>query len=252
MADSTVKTRVLIISDTHCAPLKGKNVLAPFVAPLPKADLLIHCGDLTYRGLLEEYHNTLDMLKTIDAPVKLVIAGNHDLTLDRDFVYGHSKVYDNNEKLQDDLVQKAHDLWRSPNGRAKQEGVTILNEGVHAVTLPNGAQLTVYASPYTPEFCDWGFPYKRCEDRFNPPLRGLSDATNIAPYPIPSFNGAVAPIDILVTHGPPYGRMDWTRGGDLAGCPHLLRALMRSRPLVHCFGMLLIRSDDWGLAETYA
>ena len=82
MASTTVKTRVLIISDTHCAPLTHDDgsvemSKSPFTAPLPKADLLIHCGDLTQTGLMSEYLETLDMLQAIDAPVKLVIAGNH-------------------------------------------------------------------------------------------------------------------------------------------------------------------------------
>ena len=69
---STVKTRVLVISDTHNAPLSSGNnadPIAPFKSPLPSADLLIHCGDLTMTGELDEYHKTLDMLLEIDAPV---------------------------------------------------------------------------------------------------------------------------------------------------------------------------------------
>jgi predicted phosphodiesterase len=69
---STIKTRVLIISDTHNAPLSRRNgaePTAPFKSPLPSADLLIHCGDLTMTGQLDEYHRTLDMLAEIDAPV---------------------------------------------------------------------------------------------------------------------------------------------------------------------------------------
>lgn len=89
--ESTVKTRVIIISDTHGAPLskkggKGKPLYPPFKAPLPAADLLIHCGDLTNSDLIERYEDALDMLKEINAPVKLVIAGNRDLSLDKDFM----------------------------------------------------------------------------------------------------------------------------------------------------------------------
>lgn len=51
------------------------------------------------------------------------------------------------------------------------------------------------------------------------------------------------PVDILLTHGPPYARLDQTDRGDFAGCPHLLRALMRSRPLIHCFGHI---HEGWG------
>jgi hypothetical protein len=72
MSSSTIKTRILVISDTHNAPLSAKehgHPTVPFESPLPSADLLIHCGDLTMTGELHEYHKTLDMLAEIDAPV---------------------------------------------------------------------------------------------------------------------------------------------------------------------------------------
>lgn len=122
------------------------------------------------------------------------------------------------------------------------EGVTFLNEGVHQVQLPNGASINVYASPYTPEFCDWGFPYEKPEDCFNTPATKLADAKYITRYPVPGQDSQ-APIDIIITHGPPYGRLDRTSGGDFVGCPHLLRAVMRARPLLHCFGHI---HEGWG------
>jgi hypothetical protein len=80
---SSVKTRFLIISDTHSASPDqnaGDDGFA-FRPPLPKADVLLHCGDLTMLGLLHEYEKTLDMLESIDAGLKLIIAGNHDISL---------------------------------------------------------------------------------------------------------------------------------------------------------------------------
>lgn len=244
---STVKTRVLIISDTHCAALTSRDdsnpPFPPFKAPLPKADLLIHCGDLTYDGQLEQYERTLDMLKEVDAPVKLVIAGNHDLSLDRDFIFSHMKQQRLTQDQADSKLRQAWDFWTAADGRAKREGVTYLSEGLHQVDLRNGAHIGIYASRYTPEFCDWGFPYKRSEDRYNPPATTLSDAENIAPHPVPSFSMSEPSVDIMVTHGPPYNRMDKTDKGDLAGCPHLLRAVMRAKPLIHCFGHI---HEGWG------
>lgn len=92
----------------------------------------------------------------------------------------------------------------------------------------------IYASPYTPEFYGWGFPYEKDEDRFNTTQFSLSDAKSIAVNPIPSSEDDQ--IDVVVTHGPPYKRLDKTSRGPYAGCPHLLRAVMRARPLIHCFG----------------
>ena len=64
----------------------------PFRHPLPSADVLIHCGDLSIIGLPSEYHKTLDMLASIDAPVKLIIAGNHDRTLDKTWMKNHEEM----------------------------------------------------------------------------------------------------------------------------------------------------------------
>lgn len=249
MAKPTVTTRVLIISDTHCAGLEeGSNgdentPQRAFSVPLPAADLLIHCGDLTHKGQMDQYQGTLDMLAKIEAPVKLVIAGNHDLTLDRDFVLGHLQQQQLTAEEAAAQVKEARDVWTSPTGRARKEGITFLDEGVHSIDLANGARATVYATPYTPEFWDWGFPYERDEDRFNTPSISLSDAKNIAPYPIPSASTAQPPLDILITHGPPWQNLDETTRGEYAGCPHLLRSLMRARPLLHCFGHI---HEGWG------
>lgn len=150
---ASVKTRVLIISDTHCAALSGDrhDANSPFTAPLPDCDLLIHCGDLTHQGTIEQYYQALDMLKEIIAPVKLVIAGNHDLSLDKDFVLGHMLKNNQTQAEADRIVKQARDLWTDPNARARLESVTFLDEGVHQVHLQNGALVNLYVSPYTPE-----------------------------------------------------------------------------------------------------
>jgi hypothetical protein len=121
--------------------------------------------------------------------------------------------------------------------------VTYLDEGVHQISLPNGAVANIYASPYTPEFWDWAFPYQLHEDRFNGPGTALSDATSIAPYPMPTRSKARSPIDIVMTHGPPWMRLDPTARVEAVGCPHLLRALMRTRPALCCFGHI---HEGWG------
>lgn len=44
-------------------------------------------------------------------------------------------------------------------------------------------------------------------------------------------------VDILVTHGPPYGILDHTPGAlHQAGCPQLLEAVNRLKPKLHVFG----------------
>ena len=107
-------------------------------------------------------------------------------------------------------------------------------------TLMTNTSHQLYTSPYQPEFYDWAFPYEKHEDRYNTPCQTLSDATNIAINPIPSFSDQK--LDIICTHGPPYKHGDITAHGNV-GCPHLLKAVARAKPLVHCFGHI---HEGWG------
>ncbi|KAF1999160.1 Metallo-dependent phosphatase [Amniculicola lignicola CBS 123094] len=235
---SSIKTRFLIISDTHSSlPIPSPSTAAtPFREPLPKSDVLLHCGDLTMIGHLHEYERALKLLSEASAELKLVIAGNHDITLDEKY-YSRMGQRMHNRKWDPQLPAQARELWTGEKARAA--GVTYLEEGVHSFTLSNGARLRVYASPYQPEFCDWAFPYFRNEDRFNPPHLATPGSTSIAERPIPDFPA----IDVVMAHGPPFGHLDRTSTGLDVGCEHLLRALKRCRPRLHCFGHI---HEGWG------
>ncbi|THW15787.1 Metallo-dependent phosphatase [Aureobasidium pullulans] len=230
----TVKTRILIISDTHSTPLQPTTSPNPFRQPLPSADILIHCGDLTMKGLTSEYHKTLDLLASINAPIKLVIAGNHDRTLDKTWMEKHQ-----NHLWDGETFEEAREFWFGEKGRARTDGVVMLEEGVHEVPLKNGGVLTLYTSQYQPEFCDWAFPYWKHEDRYNI-SNVLIDAKHISSNPIPSFSAKQ--LDVICTHGPPFKRGDITPHGNV-GCPHLLKAVARAKPLIHCFGHI---HEGWG------
>ncbi|KAF1944208.1 ser/Thr protein phosphatase family protein [Clathrospora elynae] len=234
-----VKTRFLIISDTHSAsPWQNTtNEDAAFRPPLPKADVLLHCGDLTMIGHLTEYEKTLEMLEKIEADLKLVIAGNHDISLDEEYYDRKGQYMHRWNGYDQALPMKAREMWTGD--KAKRAGVTYLEEGAHRFTLRNGALLRVYASPYQPEFCDWAFPYFRNQDRYNPSHQCTPNAVPIAENPIPDFPN----IDVMMTHGPPMGVLDATRMGEHVGCEHLLRAARRCRPRLHCFGHI---HEGWG------
>ncbi|KAK7518630.1 ser/Thr protein phosphatase family protein [Phyllosticta citriasiana] len=262
----TIKTRILIISDTHSAPLQpstgagaaaagdNNSYARAFQSPLPAADVLLHCGDLTMIGHLDEYRGALDMLGAVDAPLKLVIAGNHDISLDGQFYHGMSKGVDksNGKRMhRDDFDEKmpdqAAEMWKGE--LARKAGVTYLEEGLHEFELGNGARLKIYSSPYQPEFYNWAFAYDHHEDRFNPPnLPPTSLPPNSKPYkniavtPVPELPAARS-IDVFMTHGPPLRRLDRTATGLDVGCPHLLRAAERARPRLYCFGHI---HEGWG------
>ncbi|KNG50208.1 phosphodiesterase alkaline phosphatase d [Stemphylium lycopersici] len=235
---SPIKTRFLVISDTHSAS-PSQNVAdndAYFRPPFPRADVLLHCGDMTMIGYLEEYGKTLDMLEGFDADLKLVIAGNHDITLDAEY-YDRKGQNMHRAEYHKDLPAKAREMWTGE--RAKKSGVTYLEEGTHTFQLNNGAVLRVYASPYQPEFCDWAFPYFRNEDRYNASHQCTPNSKPIAENPVPDFPH----IDVMMTHGPPLGVLDEIVTEEHVGCEHLLRAARRCKPRLHCFGHI---HEAWG------
>lgn len=192
---TTVKTRILLLSDTHFftptnPDLRRKD--RPFHTPLPEADILIHAGDLTSTGLHSEHSLAVDFLRSHPAELKLVIPGNHDVTLDVPF-YSPRKPHMAGDEYPED-VAAIEALYTSAD--AVRDGVRYMEESIETFDLKNGASFTVYASAYTPAFCDWAFAYDRDEDRFNPGTRrsGVSDEGGCR---VPDFPR----VDIMITHG---------------------------------------------------
>ncbi|WYZ41485.1 hypothetical protein EsH8_V_000380 [Colletotrichum jinshuiense] len=212
-AGSQVKTRILIISDTHGADsLPGSESLCP-------VDVAIHCGDLTEESKLAEFHSAVKLIKAIDAPLKLVIAGNHDWTLDTPIF--KKKIDEMQGPVDMDLVRREYgdfgEARRVLNSAVDDDdaGFVFLDEGTHTFTLANGALMSVYASPHTPSAEDWGFQYD--------PREGHQWDVG-------------GDVDVVVTHGPPEGVMDRTAPGSRIGCPGLFGAVARAKPRLHCFG----------------
>ncbi len=47
MATTNITTRLLVISDAHNFELDDSNDSCHFRYPVPRADVILHCGDLT-------------------------------------------------------------------------------------------------------------------------------------------------------------------------------------------------------------
>lgn len=88
----------------------------------------------------------------------------------------------------------------------------------------------IYASPYTPEF-GVGWAYNMNSNVIQNNWEGIPDKTNI-----------------LLTHGPPYGRLDVTSGQSV-GCPSLMRKVIKGLPdlKLHIFGHI----HDEGTRNNY-
>ncbi|KAK4100136.1 Metallo-dependent phosphatase [Parathielavia hyrcaniae] len=192
----TRRTRIVCISDTHNCPVK-----------LPKGDVLIHAGDLTNQGSYSELFRAVQWLEKADFEAKIVIAGNHDITLDHDFYSKRGSSF-HHQDPQDPA--KCLSLFTS------SKTITYLQHRSAAVRLtrPNGprTEFTVFGSPYSPEIGTWAFTY---------------------PSPSAAELWADVPLDadILVTHTPPYGHCD-----DSRGCRDLRETLGQVRPRLHVCG----------------
>ncbi|KAM5346801.1 hypothetical protein ACJ41O_009806 [Fusarium nematophilum] len=227
LASNTVKTRILIISDTHGSEPKPKLQDSPSTEdelsqedvmwvctgwrePLAEADVVLHCGDLTKRTTIPEYEATFSMLRAIKAPLKLVIAGNHDMALHEEYwVHEYGGPRGTPGRVREII------------DAAEADGVQYLTEGVHEFNLNNGAKLRVFASPWTPSYGGWAFQYENGHDFKIPPG-----------------------IDVAMTHGPPRGILDFAgMSGTHAGCPDLLRDVANAKPKIHCFGHI---HESWG------
>jgi predicted phosphodiesterase len=158
---------ILHLSDTH-----GKHHL---LRDLPKADLIVHSGDVSEDGTESEVLDFLEWFCDLDYRHKIFIAGNHDLCLDSEQIEG--------------LPENCHYLCHS--------GVEI--EG----------------GKY------WGVPYFLSNE----------------------LNGDIAQImakipdttDVLITHQPPYGVLDFDENNHF-GSLDILQSARKICPRYHLFG----------------
>jgi hypothetical protein len=162
--------------------------------------VLIHAGDLTQNGTTEELHAAVSWIASLPHPIKIVIAGNHDKSLDT--------KYRNRELLD------------TPEVGWELSGISYLEHAATQIII-HGRKLTVFGSPYTPEFGNWAFQY--------PPAHLLPEhVRNI-------WAAVLVHTDVLITHGPPFAHLD-AAGMQRAGCRGLLERLWTVRPMLHVFG----------------
>ncbi|KAI4712894.1 hypothetical protein J4E89_001872 [Alternaria sp. Ai002NY15] len=207
--------RFLILSDTHGAELPEN---------LPPCDVFLHCGDLTEDGTPESISKALRTLGKVEAKLKLVIAGNHEISLDKSYWLSQGGTETDAERAEALVSSDA-------SSEASRNGITFLKEGTHTFKLACGATFKVYASPYTPLYGASAFQYPSNEDRFNPSgtppwAKNVGTETSTIPNDV----------DIVMTHGPPKYILDTTSDDQSAGCEHLRRAIARVQPRLHCFG----------------
>lgn len=113
--------KFVAISDTHCRHLNIK---------LPKGDVLLHAGDITYKGKKDETDDFLNWFAKLPFKHKIFIAGNHDFYLEKEKFANIQSII--------------------------PEGVIYLNDSEVVID-----GIKIWGSPVTPWFFNWAFNRKR-------------------------------------------------------------------------------------------
>ncbi|XP_012694553.2 metallophosphoesterase MPPED2-like [Clupea harengus] len=191
-------TRFVCVSDTHS---RTDGIQMPY------GDVLLHTGDFTELGLPSEVEKFNDWLGSLPYETKVVIAGNHELTFDKD--------------LMTEMVKQNHSRFPKLRLEDCENVQSLLTDCIYL----QDSEITVkgfriYGTPWTPCFFRWGFNLSRGQ--------ALLDKWNQIPVGI----------DILLTHGPPLGFGDCVRMNlQRVGCVELLNTVQRRvRPKLHAFG----------------
>jgi Icc-related predicted phosphoesterase len=169
---------------------------------LPGGDLLIHAGDISSMGYEHEIQQFCKWYNNIENyNHKVFIAGNHD--------WGFQ-----------DNVERAMEIVNSYKtiDYLKDDLLCVGEEGSEDYSK----MVKIWGSPWQPEFFNWAF---------NLPKNGseLEYVWNQIPWDT----------DILITHGPAYGKLDDVEGrrGIHLGCELLEKRINTiARPKIHVCG----------------
>ena len=181
--------KITFISDTHTKHDKVNGFL-------PGGDILIHAGDLTGRGYLNEIDDFLKWFDKIDNyDTKIFIAGNHDFGFEDNPNQIKSLLteYKTVDYLQDDLLLVGKEDYED--------------------------MVKVWGTPWQPEFHNWAFNLPRGEK--------LKEKWDMIP----------TNTDILITHGPPHGKLDYVPYSNMnVGCEELIKRVNEIKPKINVFG----------------
>lgn len=166
--------KLVVISDTHT---KHKKLT------IPECDVLVHCGDFTWDGKFWDVRNFYYWLQKQPAKHKIIIAGNHELSFDRN-------------------------TGSKYNAAAKAIIADCIDESIHYLEnseiIIDGIKF--YGTPWTPWFHDWAF--NGITDLDLPFTRsGVTSLSEI-------YNRIPEDVQVLICHGPPYDICDMSERGD--------------------------------------
>nr|XP_039266751.1 metallophosphoesterase domain-containing protein 1-like isoform X2 [Styela clava] len=135
-------TRFVCISCTHSTHRRMH---------VPHGDVLIHCGDFTERGFMKEVIEFNDWLGKLPHKHKIVIAGNHEISFDKEIMESLKKSENMRFRVHRNIPES---IWRS--WQAVLTNCTYLED---TETSING--IRIYGSPWQPNCGSLAFNLKR-------------------------------------------------------------------------------------------
>jgi Icc-related predicted phosphoesterase len=180
------------MSDTHGHHKKHKLV---------PADIFIHAGDFCNEGTEEEIDEFIDFLKSLPHPNKIVIGGNHEVSLDPKCATFELRQRTDPKPVPTEEIKK----------RLKEACTYLVDESTSILGL------SFWASPTNISMGAFGLP--RSSARLQEKWRTIPDN-----------------LDILITHGPPAGDRSIDRFGRAHGDEDLLMAVKKIKPVLHICG----------------
>ena len=201
--------RFVCISDTH-------GLHRSLASYLPEADGIIHAGDFTNVGKMEECISALGWFNALPYKHRIIIAGNHDMFMDPDHADQPSSISAINAILP--VAEGFHYLW---NSGCEIEGIKF------------------WGSPQQPAFFNWAFNVPR-----GTPLRlhweNIPEGTDV----LITHGPAYGLVDKCPNFADPRG--PWVS----VGCNDLAKKIRRIKPRVHVCGHVHAGYGHAFLAET--
>jgi len=221
-----MKMKITHISDTH-------NKHNQLNGLLPGGDLLIHSGDISSLGRETEVKRFVKWFNNINNYTnKVFIAGNHDMTFDREILLRDKLAHFEGKTEYDTECAEGKPAWLEELlGIHLHPNVFYLENNFIEID-----QIKIWGSPITPSFgYGWAFNKDRGYD--------INQIWNRIPNDT----------DIVITHGPIHSYCDRTdRGGLNVGCEQLYHRLNEVQPQLHFSGHIHeaygYRQTNWGYA----
>lgn len=190
--------RIVLISDTHSLHRNMTYDVSDFIDP-NSTNVIIHSGDMSNIGQQHEVEDFISWFKTLDGfDYKIFIAGNHDLS------------FENKLEWLEDLLSEEN--LGPHNCFYLEDSEMLIVDGEFS------RPIKVYGSPWQPFFHNWAFNLPRGGDGLNQKWLSIPED-----------------VDILITHGPPFGIRD-NIGQIGLGCYLLKRRIEQLKPILSVFG----------------